>query len=301
MEKIHYNACPLCGSPKIYDCLTVRDHTVSAESFLIMECGHCSGRFTQDVPSSTDIGKYYQSTAYISHTDTREGIVNKLYHEVRKITLNKKKNLVRKVTGLRNGRLLDIGAGTGLFVQAMIRAGWEVCGLEPDEGARKLAEGMKIKLNDPAMLFSLTPASFDAITLWHVLEHVHELHPYLDQCRKLLSNSGRLIVAVPNYTSADASYYSSFWAAYDVPRHLYHFSPAAMESLLKGHGFTIERSYPQWFDSYYVSLLSEQYKTGKSRLVKGAWEGLLSNFKALGNKERCSSLIYVASKKDPTT
>jgi 2-polyprenyl-3-methyl-5-hydroxy-6-metoxy-1,4-benzoquinol methylase len=297
MEKIHYASCPLCGSANIYPCLTAKDHTVSRESFEIMHCGNCSGRFTQDVPAVSAIGKYYQSSAYISHTDTREGIINKLYHQVRKITLNKKKKLVQQVTSLKKGRLLDVGAGTGLFVQTMRKAEWEVIGLEPDEGARQLAAGLNIKLDDPATLFSLSSASFDVITLWHVLEHVHDLHRYLDQCRKLLAPTGKIIIAVPNYTSGDASHYGANWAAYDVPRHLYHFSPQAMQLLLKKHDFKIEGAFPQWFDSFYVSLLSEQYKTGKTKLLKGAWEGMVSNFKTIGNKERCSSVIYVATKR----
>ena len=289
--------CPLCGSANIDHCLTVKDHTVSRESFDIMHCSNCSGRFTQDVPSPAYIGKYYQSADYISHTDTREGIVNKLYHQVRKITLNQKKRLVEQVTARKKGKLLDVGAGTGLFVQTMRKAEWQVIGLEPDAGARKLAANMNINLDDPATLFTLPDASFDAITLWHVLEHVHELHQYLDQCRKLLAASGKLIVAVPNYTSADARHYGSNWAAYDVPRHLYHFSPAAMQMLMNKHDFRLVKTYPQWFDSFYVSLLSEQYKTGKSKLLKGAWEGMVSNFKAVGNKERCSSVIYVCTQR----
>jgi SAM-dependent methyltransferase len=298
MEKIHYTTCPICGSEKISACLTARDHTVSGESFVIMECAECSGRFTQDVPSPSAIGKYYQSSSYISHTDTREGIVNKLYHQVRKITLNKKKKLVQELTGLEKGSLLDIGAGTGLFAQTMSRAGWEVKGLEPDEGARKVAASMQVKLDDLTELFSLNPGSFDAITLWHVLEHVHELHRYLNQCKRLLSNSGRLIVAVPNYTSEDAKHYGSFWAAYDVPRHLYHFSPSSMKILLEQQGFLLEKLYPQWFDSFYVSLLSEKYMWGKTHLIKGSWEGLRSNMKASKKKDECSSLVYVAKGSD---
>jgi SAM-dependent methyltransferase len=157
-----------------------------------------------------------------------------------------------------------------------------------------VAAGMNIKLDDLANLFSLPATSFDAITLWHVLEHVHELHRYLDQFRHLLKSSGKLIIAVPNYTSADAAYYREHWAAYDVPRHLYHFSPASMELLLKKHEFSVEKIYPQWFDGFYVSLLSEQYKTGKTKLIKGGWMGLRSNLNTLFKKQECSSLIYVA-------
>ena len=294
MEKVHYVSCPLCNSPKINFALTVKDYTVSGEEFDIMECSNCSGRFTQDVPSLDLIGKYYQSSAYISHTDTRQGIVNKLYHQVRKITLGKKKSLVQQVTSLQSGKLLDVGAGTGLFVHQMMQAGWEVKGLEPDAGAREVAKKLGVELSEPSNLFSLDHASYDSITLWHVLEHVHDLHSYLEQFRKLLKTEGRLIIAVPNYTSSDAAYYQKYWAAYDVPRHLYHFSPDAMRILLAKHGFKLDKIFPQWFDSFYVSLLSEQYKTGKNKLITGAWMGFKSNINAWVNRKKCSSLIYVA-------
>ncbi len=295
METIHYSSCPLCGSSQISSCLTAKDYTVSGEVFEIWECGKCKARFTQDVPIASAIGKYYQATSYISHTDTREGIVNKVYHQVRKITLNTKRNLVQKVTSLKTGKLLDIGAGTGLFAKTMQDAGWQVKGLEPDEGARKIAAGTNVQLEEPTALFNIPVQSFDAITMWHVLEHVHELHRYLDQCNQLLDANGKLIIAVPNYTSADAKHYESYWAAYDVPRHLYHFNPVSMQQLLAKHGFKIEKISPQWFDSFYVSLLSEQYKTGKTKLFKGAWEGLMSNLSAFGDRKKCSSLVYVAS------
>ena len=155
---------------------------------------------------------------------------------------------------------------------------------------------MNIVLNDATDLFNLPPASFHIITLWHVLEHVHDVHAYLSQIAKLLQPNGKLVIAVPNYTSADASAYGANWAAYDVPRHLYHFSPAAMRTLLLRHGFTIQSMHPQWFDSFYVSLLSEQYKTGRSNLIKGAWNGLRSNFHAIGSAGKCSSVIYVSGR-----
>jgi predicted SAM-dependent methyltransferase len=157
-----------------------------------------------------------------------------------------------------------------------------------------VASSKNIQLHDPSNLFSYDESSFDAITLWHVLEHLHDLHGYGDRFRKLLRLTGKLILAVPNYISHDATHYGSSWAAYDVPRHLYHFSPDAMTILLRDHGFSIKEIHPQWFDSFYVSLLSEQYKNGKSNLIKGGWEGLVSDINTMKKKENSSSLIYVA-------
>ncbi len=289
----HHTFCPNCQSARIHFFLDAKDYTATAEVFPIWECDECSLRFTQDAPLKNESDRYYQSDQYISHSDTKKGLTNKMYHLVRSITLNQKRKLIQKLTGLKKGTLLDIGAGTGLFAKTMVQAGWEVTALEPDEKARAKAQEVGVSLNDPSILFSQQASTFDVITLWHVLEHVHELHEYLAQIKTLLKPGGKLIIAVPNYTSRDAAYYKEYWAAYDVPRHLYHFSPDAMNNLLSSHGCRLVSMHPQWFDSFYVSILSEKYKTGKPGLLAGAWQGLKSNMTAMKDRKRCSSLIYV--------
>lgn len=296
-EIINYSNCPVCKSEAIKFVLKAMDHTVSHQSFAIWECADCRFRFTQDIPAISSIGQYYQSDNYISHSNTSKGIINRLYHSIRKITLKQKRRLLNSSTGLTSGSLLDIGAGTGAFASFMQSAGWRVTALEPDETARRIArETNRINLLPSDQLFQLTTESFDSITLWHVLGHVHTLHEYIGQLKKILKPDGRLFIAVPNYTSYDALHYHSFWAAYDVPRHLYHFSPTSMKKLLQLHGLNLVKVKPMWFDSFYVSLLSEKYKTGKGSLLKGALTGLISNYKALFQKERCSSVIYVISR-----
>ncbi|HKP31455.1 MAG TPA: class I SAM-dependent methyltransferase [Chitinophagaceae bacterium] len=292
MQIITHSVCPICFSKEIVYALTANDHFFSKENFEIWECRNCTGRFTQNIPASSAIGKYYNSTQYISHSDTQEGIINKLYHRVRTITLRQKQKLIEKINLTKKGKLLEIGAGTGLFANYMQKAGWDVIALEPDEVARKKAEDLGIQVQNLSELPDLQPEFFDVITLWHVLEHVHELHNYIDQFKKILKPGGNLIIAVPNFISADAKHYGTFWAAYDVPRHLYHFNPDAMKLLMHTHGFEVIKTYPQWFDSFYVSLLSEKYKSGKASLIKGGFSGLLSNLKASGNRNKCSSLIY---------
>jgi 2-polyprenyl-3-methyl-5-hydroxy-6-metoxy-1,4-benzoquinol methylase len=176
-------------------------------------------------------------------------------------------------------------------------ADWNITGLEPDDVARtKAAELYNIQPQEPGKLFELPAASFNAITMWHVLEHVHELHAYIKQITNLLTTNGKLFIAVPNYTSKDAAIYKEHWAAYDVPRHLYHFSPQSMEALLSQHGLKVIAFKPMWFDSFYVSMLSEQYKNGKGNIIKAVFNGLISNLKAWGNVKKCSSVIYVISK-----
>ncbi|HRD56933.1 MAG TPA: class I SAM-dependent methyltransferase [Ferruginibacter sp.] len=294
---IHYEQCPVCSGKNIQNFLRVKDYTVSGETYPLYQCSNCSFVFTQDIPSQEEIGKYYQSQNYISHSDTQQGLVNKLYHKVRKITLSGKRKLVAGKTGLTKGNLLDVGCGTGAFLNEMKLAGWQITGLEPDEVARKNANDLYAINPMPSHeIFNLPQSSYDAITLWHVLEHVHQLNEYVAQLNKLLKPAGVLFIAVPNYTSGDALHYKSHWAAYDVPRHLYHFSPNSMKLLMQNHGMNVKAIKPMWFDSVYVSMLSEQYKNGKGNIISAAWNGMLSNAKALINKERCSSLIYIIQK-----
>ncbi|HZE84503.1 MAG TPA: class I SAM-dependent methyltransferase [Puia sp.] len=295
---IHYDTCPSCGSAELAPQFSATDHTVSHQEFLIVECENCHLRFTQDVPDAASIGHYYRSEDYISHTDTREGLVNSLYHLVRKQTLSRKHRLLQDATRLEKGRMLDIGAGTGAFASFMQQKGWEVNGLEPDGSAREIAASRYgLQLLPTEELDNLEAESLDAITLWHVLEHVHTLHPYLEQLKKLLKREGRIFIAVPNYTSYDASVYKRWWAAYDVPRHLYHFSPDALGYLLGMHGLKLLVTQPMWYDSFYISLLSEKYRNnGKGNLLRAGFTGAFSNLKAFVDKSRCSSLVYVVGK-----
>ncbi|MEO7801686.1 MAG: class I SAM-dependent methyltransferase, partial [Ginsengibacter sp.] len=215
---ITYSHCPVCNSEQIYKQLSAKDHTVSGEEFEIWECSNCSLRFTQNVPAKEDIGKYYQSENYVSHSESKRGVINRLYHLVRKRTLKSKQRLLEKYTELKTGKLLDIGAGTGAFLNTMQTAGWQIRGLEPDETARANAlELYNIELLPSEELFAQVPVYYDAITMWHVLEHVHDLHDYITQIHKLLKPGGMAFIAVPNYTSSDAAHYQAEWAAYDVP------------------------------------------------------------------------------------
>ena len=294
---ITHHSCPACHSGNIYSVLQAKDYLVSGLFFEIWECGSCTLRFTQNIPDATAIGSYYQSENYISHTDNSKGLVNRLYRSVRRKTLEGKERLVSSATDVKSGTLLDIGAGTGAFIHHMQMRGWKTTGLEPDAGARqKAAELYKVELLPAENLSGAIPDSFDAISLWHVLEHVHELHSYLEQLKKILRPRGRIFIAVPNYTSYDATVFKGYWAAYDVPRHLYHFSPGSLKQLLEQHGFKLYGMYPMWYDSFYISLLSEKYKTGHSNMIKSFFTGFVSNMKTVINRKRCSSVIYVGGK-----
>lgn len=290
------NSCVCCNSQQLQPVFQVKDYTVSNQLFQVWECSTCTYRFTQNAPNQNNIGAYYKSENYISHTDTNKGLISKLYHAVRSITLKSKRNLINAIAP--KGNLLDVGAGTGAFAYTMQQNGWQVTGLEPDEEAAKIASSkLGVQLKPLQEFFLLAPNQFSCITLWHVLEHVHELDKYFLQFKKLLTTTGKLVIAVPNYTCADAVYYKQYWAAYDVPRHLHHFSPQSLKILAAKYNFEIINTKPMWFDSVYVSMLSEQYKTGKQNFVKALWVGLTSNLKALFNPQRCSSIIYILQEK----
>jgi 2-polyprenyl-3-methyl-5-hydroxy-6-metoxy-1,4-benzoquinol methylase len=296
-ERIHYAHCPVCNSAEIKNVLQVKDYTVSGELFTIAECQACTFRFTQDVPDENAIVPYYKSEDYISHTNTTAGLINRLYHSVRKRTIVRKRKLVEKNTGIKAGKMLDVGSGIGSFVSEMKQQGWEATGLEPDADARKVAKDLyDITLADTRQLYQLPADHFDAITLWHVLEHVHDLSKYIQQLKTLLKEKGKLFIAVPNYTAADATIYREYWAAYDVPRHLYHFSPRSMQTLMEKNGLKVLHYKPMWYDSFYISLLSSKYKTGKANWFTAFWNGLRSNFAAMDDKKKCSSVIYVIGK-----
>lgn len=297
MSRVHYTHCPVCGSAGLTNVLQAKDHTVSGELFWIVECQACSLRFTQDVPDEMSIAPYYRSESYISHTDTSKGLVNRLYHQVRKRTLAHKRKLIEKITGLTGGKLLDVGSGTGSFLHEMKTHGWDTAGLEPDEGARKMAkERYQLELAGISHLSQLTAGRFDVITLWHVLEHIHQLAATIQQLKAVLKDTGKLVIAVPNYTAADAGIYKAYWAAYDVPRHLYHFSPQSMKVLMEQNGLKIADYKPMWFDSFYIAMLSSKYKNGRINWLAACWNGWRSNLRAIGNAKKYSSVIYVITK-----
>jgi 2-polyprenyl-3-methyl-5-hydroxy-6-metoxy-1,4-benzoquinol methylase len=154
----------------------------------------------------------------------------------------------------------------------------------------------KLTVNTPETLFELPGKSFEVITLWHVLEHLPNLNSSMSQFFKLLKDTGTLVIAVPNINSYDAKKYQQYWAAYDVPRHLWHFSPNTVSLLAEQCGFQIIDIKPMPFDAFYVSMLSEKYKNKKFATLRGLYRGLLSCFICLFNKKKSSSLIYVMKK-----
>ena len=263
------------------------DYTVSKESYEVMINEEYEMLVTSPVP--VDLENYYKSEDYISHTDSKKTLFDKVYQQVRTYTLKKKVTLLNSFNTAEKN-VLDIGAGTGDFLAICKKLNWKVTGIEPNLEARKIAEKKDIKLYQE--LSELENQQFDVITLWHVLEHVPNLKEYISQIKNLLKQNGVIVIAVPNYKSFDALYYNKFWAAFDVPRHLWHFSKNSILKLFKKESIILSRVLPMKFDAYYVSLLSEKYKNGKMNPIKAFWIGFKSNRKAKRSGEY-SSLIYI--------
>jgi 2-polyprenyl-3-methyl-5-hydroxy-6-metoxy-1,4-benzoquinol methylase len=264
-----------------------KDYTVSSERFELMKNEEYEMLVTFPVP--LDLESYYKSDNYISHTDSKKTFFDKIYQTVKKYTLKQKISLLNSFQTATK-TILDVGAGTGDFLKVCKNNNWKVLGIEPNLDARKIAgkKGIHLKKN----LSDIHDQKFDVITLWHVLEHVEDLKDTIKILNSLLKPNGRIVIAVPNYKSYDAQFYKEYWAAYDVPRHLWHFSQSTIQKLFSEVEMVVVKTVPMKFDSYYVSLLSEKYKSGTSKPVHAFYRGFVSNLKARTTSEY-SSLIYV--------
>lgn len=273
--------------------IKVKDHSVSKENFELLLDEELQLLKTHPQPELSLLGKYYESDDYISHTDAKRSLFEKVYHLVKSYSLKKKVGIINSYHP-EKGSLLDIGAGTGDFLVTAKIAGWQITGIEPNENAKKLAISKGISFQNT--IESIENQQFDVITMWHVMEHVPDVTHQIKELKRLLKPNGTIIIAVPNYKSYDAKHYGIFWAAYDVPRHLWHFSKTSIEKLVSRENMKLVKTLPMIFDSFYVSLLSEKYKSGKMNFFKAFYVGFRSNIKASTTKE-FSSHIYVIKNK----
>jgi len=296
MRTINHGKCPFCNSDKINLYINTKDYLKTGETFDIYRCEDCHLVFTRDVPSEEDIDKYYESEDYISHTDIKKGLINWLYHQARRYMLRRKAKLISRLTNRRN--LLDIGCGTGYFPGYMKEKGYHATGVEKNSAARLFGEkkfGLTI-CTPEEFLADNRRNIFDIITLWHVLEHIYDPNLYLEKIRQLLKNDGVLFVALPNHDSFDARHYGSYWAGYDVPRHLWHFTPETLGHLAEKHNFQIVNLKGLPFDPFFNALLSEKYKDNRLYFITGFFIGLIAFFKGIFRIKKASSIIYVLKK-----
>jgi 2-polyprenyl-3-methyl-5-hydroxy-6-metoxy-1,4-benzoquinol methylase len=289
------NKCPWCGSEKAQINLWLKDEFLSKEDFHICECLNCGLSYTMPRPNKEKIGEYYKSEEYYSHQENKKGFIPRLYESVKKVNLKHKYNLATQ--GLNVGKMLDIGCGVGDFLHTAEEHGWICTGVEPSEDAKAIAK-TKTKANiiNSEDMEKIPDATFDLITMWHVLEHVDDLKWQIEQLHRLTKTKGRIVIAVPNYKSYYAQYYKELWAAYDVPRHLSHFNKNVLTKIFKSKNLELVRTDKLIWDAYYISYMSEQYKQHKFPLLKGAFRGCISNCKARHTNE-WSSMVYIFEKK----
>jgi 2-polyprenyl-3-methyl-5-hydroxy-6-metoxy-1,4-benzoquinol methylase len=294
---VHHSECPLCSSEKIFSKFSCTDYFISKEVFGVFKCDDCSFEFTQDYPEESDIGKFYESEDYISHSDTSKGFSNKIYRLVRNIMLRKKRGIIKSVTGLDKGNILDIGSGTGHFAGTMKEAGWLVKGIEISKKARDFSiNHFGLEVIAPEETDTLQGNSFDCITLWHVLEHFHNPFKYFSDITRLLKPGGICLIALPNSGSFDALHYGKYWAAYDVPRHLWHFNPVTFRIFTEKAGFMVEKVRILPADVFYISILSERYRGSRISFISGIIRAFLFSFQAIFRKHKSSSIIYIIRK-----
>jgi 2-polyprenyl-3-methyl-5-hydroxy-6-metoxy-1,4-benzoquinol methylase len=279
--------------------LKVKDYTVSNEIFELKPNPEFGFLETYPQPRKDLLSSYYNSTDYISHTNTKRNLFEASYQIIRKWTLLKKLKLVNSY-GYTNKTILDVGCGTGHFLSICQKSNWHVTGIEPNTNARTIAnKATNNSVHHTNELPTLEKSSFDIITLWHVLEHLPDLEKQISLFKSLLRPNGRLIIAVPNHKSFDAKYYNSFWAAYDVPRHLWHFNTPSLSKLMLKYGLQLDKKLPMWFDSIYVSLLSEKNKSGHMNIIKALAIGLWSNIKSLSTNQVSSHTYVFINDKNP--
>lgn len=294
---VHHDHCPLCSSEMITVHFHCVDHFISKETFPVARCGECNFLFTQDHPDENEVYKYYESEDYISHSGTSQGIVNKIYHLIRRVMMIRKKSIIEKITGLKEGNLLDVGSGSGHFASVMKKYGWRVTGIEINEKARNLsAKTFDLKIISPGQISELAANSFDCVTMWHVLEHFHDPRKYIGEVFSLLKPGGRCLVALPNCNSPDAKFYRQEWAALDVPRHLWHFDPVTFSDFALKSGLKVDRQFVLPFDVFYISILSEKYKGTSWPFITGVNRAIWFSFLTLFDRNRSSSVIYILRK-----
>lgn len=288
--------CPVCGNDHFTPFLSVPDWLVSKEEFKLLQCDECTFVFTANAPIAEEIGPYYNSEEYVEHSDTRKGLIYGIYHYARKMMLRYKRNIIGKLDTGR--RLLDVGSGSGYFVNHMKQNGYDVTGVEISDKAVQLCEkNFGIRARSPQeLLEGKIEGQFDLITLWHVFEHVYTYDEYFKRFGEMLSSNGKLILALPNHTCYDSKFYGKYWAAYDTPRHLWHFSPNTLQQFAEKHGFRVIKKRRLPLDPFFNSMVSASYKPGFTFLPFTLVIAKISYLRSWFKLDRSSSLIYILEK-----
>jgi SAM-dependent methyltransferase len=292
--------CPACGEHGSSDIYSAHDYLVSGREYLIRKCNVCGMGWTVDPPPEIEAGGYYVSEEYISHSDRKKSLSDYLYHFARAFMLGKKARLVTSASGKTTGVLLDIGSGTGYFPGFMLKKGWSVTGIEISENARSFSsDRFGINALPPGELDKIPPASADCITFWHVLEHLYDPSLWLSEVKRIMRDDGKCIIALPNFSSSDSEWFGNRWAALDVPRHLWHFTPEAFRRFITRNGLICEKTVSLPLDLFYISSLSYRNAGRALPLFRGILTAIILAMRNIFRKEKASSLVYVLSKTSP--
>ncbi len=290
METLKF--CPICKKIEFSNFLKTKDYFYSKKEFTIQECLSCGFRFTNPRPQEFELNSYYDSENYLSHSSQKRGVLTYFYNLIKNYSIRKKFNLIKNLTSGKS--ILDIGSGSGEFINYFNKKNWQTLGIEPNEYARNYATSTySIKVQDETHISNIKDNSFDVISMWHVLEHVPNLNERIIQLKRILKDNGVIIIAIPICNSFDAKYFDKYWAAYDVPRHLYHFTQSSFAKLMEKHNLSIEKIIPLLFDSFYISMISAKYKSGSSKIINSLLTGFRSNLSAYYGNKDYSSLIFV--------
>jgi SAM-dependent methyltransferase len=235
--------CPMCGADDGAPLVQTEDLLFPGEErFQLLSCRRCGHIYQSPRPTAESIGRYYPED-YHPYLIAVEDEPSPLRRLDRAFGLRMRTQAVHRAAGGRPGRLLDVGCATGVFLDGMRRLGWSVQGVEPSAYAAGYARrrfGLDVYeglLEDAA----LPAASFDAITMWDVLEHVHEPRPVLAELARLLRPGGVLVLSLPNPDSLEARLLGRYWLGWDLPRHLNVFPPTQLRAHLARHGMPVER------------------------------------------------------------
>ncbi len=287
--------CPYCQSDSSDLHLKLKDYFLTQEDFEIYRCPHCGLLFTWPRPNDSELGRYYKSDDYLSHNESKKGIIPFIYNRVKRVNIKNKFNIA--TTAAKGKRMLDFGCGVGDFIFYAKQNGYEVAATDVSDNARNAAaKKLGTPLPSPQQVFEMPDNSFDIITMWHVLEHIGDLKTQIFHLDRLLAQDGRLVIALPDYLSYDAQHYQKMWAAYDVPRHLNHFDKNSLQNLFSTTQLKLVDTKPLKWDSYYISMMSEKYRGASLSFVRGLVQGFKSN-RAARKSGEYSSMVYIFERK----
>jgi 2-polyprenyl-3-methyl-5-hydroxy-6-metoxy-1,4-benzoquinol methylase len=271
--------------------MKIKDYFYSQDVFEVLPSKHEGVLETFPKLNEAELSGYYNHENYISHQTKSKTLLEKVYQVAKRVMIKRKQNKVFNFC--KSGRILDIGTGTGDFLKSFDSKSWEKFAIEPNEGLHKALKNEKIHILKSVE--EIQHQQFDVITLWHALEHIPNLEGTLQRIQSSLNPDGVLIIAVPNYNSYDAAFYKTHWAAWDVPRHVWHFSKSGLISLCQKFNFEFVTNSPLLLDAFYISIISEKYRNSNN-MLRAFCVGLYSNLLGLFKNEY-SSFVYVLNAK----